>query len=100
MAAGSLACFGIAAFVYCLYGFEGTLTRDSGLYIYGAQQLVQGVPPYISILDPKGPLSFLVPALGILLADILGWDDVFGVRFVFLLISCGTASALFLLAWK
>lgn len=96
---GALLAFCVASFIYCMYGFEGTLTRDSAVYIYGAQQLSKGIPPYVSVIDPKGPLSFLVPTIGVAFANALGLDHVFGVRVLFMLVSCGAVATLFVLSW-
>src|SRR5919202_626868 len=36
----------LAALVYGLYGFDGPLYRDYGIYLYGGQRMAEGIPPY------------------------------------------------------
>ena len=57
-----------ALVVFLAQGFDSILTRDLALYSYGAQQTVEGVPPYVSVLNRAGPLAHLVPAIGVAFA--------------------------------
>ncbi|HEX5860524.1 MAG TPA: glycosyltransferase family 39 protein [Nocardioides sp.] len=76
-----------ALVVFLVQGFDSILTRDLALYSYGAQQAVEGVPPYVSVLNRAGPLAHLVPAVGVGAARIVGMDDILGMRLLMLLIS-------------
>lgn len=73
--------------VFVVQGFDGILTRDLALYGYGAQQVVEGVPPYESVLNRAGPLAHLVPAIGVAAARVLGVDDLLGMRVLMLVLS-------------
>jgi hypothetical protein len=88
----------VAALVVCIVqGFDSILTRDLALYSYGAQQTVEGVPPYVSVLNRAGPLAHLVPAVGVGAARIVGMDDILGMRLLMLLISLACVWVLYVL---
>lgn len=89
--------FAIAAFVYSQYGFRGQLGRDEAVYLYSGQRMAQGVPPYVSIFEPKGPLAFMFPGVGVMISKQLGWDDIYTVRLVFFIISCFAVVSVYLL---
>jgi hypothetical protein len=82
--------------LFVAHGLEDPLKRDSAIYAYGAQQAAEGVPPYVSILNRAGPLSHLVPALGVLGARLVGIDDVLGMRLLLVGLSAGTVWVLYL----
>ncbi|MBO0884599.1 MAG: hypothetical protein J2P17_30550, partial [Mycobacterium sp.] len=63
-AAGGLTAVAIAAVVYSQFDLRGPLARDSAIYVYGGQQFIHGVPPYASIMDPKGPISGILCGFG------------------------------------
>ena len=88
----------VAALGVCIVqGFDSILTRDLALYSYGAQQTVEGVPPYVSVLNRAGPLAHLVPAIGVGAARIVGMDDILGMRLLMLLISVACVWVLYVL---
>ena len=87
-----------AAAVFTLHGFEDTLSRDLGVYAYGGQQAADGVPPYVSILNRAGPLSHLIPGVGVVAARLAGIDDVLGMRLLVLVLSAVTVWLAYLLA--
>ncbi len=84
-----------AAFVYSRYGTEGELYRDGAIYVYSGQQIVQGVPPYVSMFDHKGPLASFLCAAGVWAAELMGKDEMLCIRALFLALSCATVSAVF-----
>ncbi len=86
-----------ALVVFVVQGFDSILTRDLALYSYGAQQTVEGVPPYVSVLNRAGPLAHLVPAIGVGAARIVGMDDILGMRLLMLLISVACVWVLYVL---
>ena len=89
---------GLAGFlVFVLYGFQGYLSRDSGLYAYSALQVAEGVPPYESVLNRAGPLAHLVPWLGVTPARLVGIEELTGMRVVVSLVSAGGVWALYVL---
>ena len=84
----------ISLLVYTRYGFSGRLGFDEGLFAYGAGQLIQGVPPYVSVFVIKGPISIFVLAGAVLLGNVAGVDQVLAMRIAGLTASC--LSALFI----
>src|ERR671911_118309 len=87
----------LAVFVYGLYGLDGVLLRDYSIYLYSGQMVAEGVPPYVSAFDHKGPLSPMIAGLGVVLSWPLGWDDVYTVRLIFLTTACLGVVAVYLL---
>jgi hypothetical protein len=88
----------LAAGIFGLYGFEGELVRDDAVYLYSGQQMAEGTPPYRSIFDQKTPLAAMAAGAGVLLARLLGADDVLTVRVLFLVIGALAAAGVYLLA--
>lgn len=88
----------IAAFIYGQYGFHGTLVRDDAIYLYSGQRLADGIPPYVSVFDHKGPLAPLLSGFAVVISRLLGTDDIYTVRAVFFVLSCFTVVAIYLLA--
>ena len=87
-----------ALVVFLVQGFDSILTRDLALYSYGAQQTVEGVPPYVSVLNRAGPLAHLVPAIGVAAGRAVGMDDVLAMRLLMMLISLACVWLLYLLS--
>jgi hypothetical protein len=87
----------LAAFVYGLYGFDGVLLRDYSIYLYSGQRMAEGVPPYTSIFDHKGPFSPMLAGFGVMLSQLMNWDDIYTVRLVFYATGCLTVLAVYLL---
>ncbi|MET1061157.1 MAG: hypothetical protein ABWX84_16265 [Nocardioides sp.] len=87
----------VAAVVYALHGFHGTLTRDLGVYSYAGQQVADGVPPYLGILNRAGPLAHILPGVGVVIARLGGFDDVVTMRFLFMLIATACVCTIYLL---
>jgi len=83
--------------VFLVQGFDTILTRDLALYSYGAQQTIDGVPPYVSVLNRAGPLAHLVPAIGVAVARVVGMDEILGMRLLMMLISVACVWLLYLL---
>lgn len=84
----------VATVLFACYGVGGQLSRDEAVYVYAGQRIVDGVPLYQGIFDPKGPLG------GVLLAAVaaLPGDDVLAARAAFGALSVGSVLALVLLA--
>lgn len=47
--------FIISLIIYLFIGINAPLQRDPGIYVYSAQRVADGIPPYKSIFDHKGP---------------------------------------------
>lgn len=89
--------FLLAVITYGLYGFNEYLSYDSAVYAYSGQRLAEGIPPYISIFDNKGPLSPFFAGFGAIFAKIFSIDSVFSIRLVFFLLSCLSVVSVYLL---
>ena len=87
-----------SAFVFLLYGLDLPFQRDNAIYYYSAQQLLQGVPPYLSIFDIKTPLASFVTAMFLWPSEALFDEPLHGVRIGFMLLVTGTAILLYRLA--
>lgn len=88
----------MAVWVYGQYGFQGALTRDHAIYLYGGQKMAEGIPPYVSIFDAKGPLASALAALGVVISKVLRTDDIYTVRALFFLVGCLVVVSISLLA--
>jgi hypothetical protein len=86
-----------ALVVFLAHGFQGILSRDLGVYAYGAEQAADGVPPYVSILNRAGPLAHLVPGVGAWVARGVGVDQLLGMRLMMMVLSVAAVWALYLL---
>lgn len=95
--AGGLLALAVAVALFTRYSLDDTLRRDEAIYTYGGQQLAHGVPVYVSIFDPKGPLAAMLAGGGVALADLLKADGVHTVRIVFLVTACLAVGAVYLL---
>jgi 4-amino-4-deoxy-L-arabinose transferase-like glycosyltransferase len=87
-----------ALIVYTLHGFDGFLQRDPAIYAYGGQQVVEGIPPYVGILNRAGPLAHLIPAIGVAVARAAGFEDLLGIRLLFMLLAVACVCAVYVLA--
>lgn len=88
----------VAGIVYWLHGFDGYLSRDLSLYAYANQQAVEGVPPYMSVVNRSGPISHAFATPGVLVARLVGGDDLLGMRIWCLLLSTAFIAVTYLLA--
>jgi hypothetical protein len=86
----------VALLLFVLRGSTGALDRDLGLFVYDAQQVLAGTPPYIAQMNTVGPLADLVPALCIGVGRVLGLGDVYAARLGFALISVAACVLLYL----
>jgi hypothetical protein len=87
----------VSVVVYTLHGFHGSLTRDLGVYSYAGQQVADGVPPYLGILNRAGPLAHVLPGTGVMIARLGGFDDVVTMRVLFMLIATASVCVIYLL---
>jgi hypothetical protein len=88
----------VAVLTYALHGFHGSLTRDLSLYSYAGQQVADGVPPYLGVLNRAGPLAHVLPGVGVLVARLGGFDDVVTMRVLFLFLATACTTAVYVLA--
>ena len=88
---------GVSLVVYVLHGFQGMLTRDLGIYAYAGQQVADGVPPYLGVLNRAGPLAHVLPGVGALVARLGGLDDVITMRVLFMLMATAAVCVSYLL---
>ncbi len=94
---GGVAALVLAAVVYLQFSFYLGFGRDQSIYVYGGQRVTHGVPPYASIMDPKGPVSGILCGFGVAIARLLGRDDVLVVRVEFFLLAAASALGVYLL---
>ena len=87
----------VSAVVYSLHGFHGALTRDLGIYSYAGQQVADGVPPYLGVLNRAGPLAHVLPGVGALAARVGGLDELVTMRVVFMLLAAAAVAMAYLL---
>lgn len=87
----------VAFLVFVLHGFTDSLDRDLGLFLYDAQQVLSGTPPYVAQMNTVGPLTDLVPALFIEVGRLFGLGDLYAARLGFALISTAACVLLYLL---
>ncbi|OQY44426.1 MAG: hypothetical protein B6242_12705 [Anaerolineaceae bacterium 4572_78] len=90
--------FLLAALVYSLYGFYGPLVQDDSFYLYCGQRIAAGVPPYVGVFQGTTPIASMLMGFGVMLAEMMGWNDIITVRVVFFFISCLTVVVVYLLA--
>lgn len=87
----------VAAFVYSRYGFDRQLVRDSAILTYSAQRLADGVPPYVSTFQSRGPIAPIMAGFGVIFSKHLSWDDLHTVRLLFFAISSFACLSMYLL---
>lgn len=87
----------VALVVYALHGTNGLLSRDLAVYSYAGQQVADGVPPYVGILNRAGPLAHAGPAIAVWVARLVGADELFAMRLLFLGFAVATVCAVYLL---
>src|SRR3954451_1374346 len=97
--AGELALL-VATLLYTQFSIQGNLSRDEAIYTYGGQQLVDGVPVYQGIFDPKPPLPTFLTAAGVAAGRAVGEDELVMLRYEFLLFSLLTVGAVYLLGLR
>lgn len=86
-----------AAAVYALHGFHGRLDRDLGVFVYGAEQVAHGVPPYVGSFNTVGPLADAVPGVAVAFARLVGAGPVILPRGLFWLLSAACCALVYLL---
>jgi hypothetical protein len=96
-AAGGYCAVLVAAALYSRFDLHGWLTRDASLYLYGGQRVVAGQPPYVSMMDPKGPVSSILAGVGVAVARLFGYGDVAVVRIEFCALAVAGVLAVYLL---
>lgn len=72
----------VAGVVFLVQGFQGALGRDLAIFVYAGQTVADGSAPYVDMVNRSGPLSHLVPGIGIWLGRLVGIDDVVAARMV------------------
>jgi len=88
----------VSAVTYALHGFDAALTRDLGLYSYAGQQVADGTPPYLGVLNRAGPLAHVLPGVGAWIARVGGFDDVLTMRLFFLVLAVASTTMVYVLA--
>jgi hypothetical protein len=86
----------IGVALFSRFGLDEELRRDEAIYAYGGQQLAEGVPPYVSILDPKTPLATFLSGGAVIIGRAAGVDDLYAIRLAFFGLACLTVLAVYL----
>ena len=97
---GAALALAVGVLLYTRFSIHGNLTRDEAIYAYGSQQLLDGVPIYLGIFDPKPPLPTMLDALGALAGRAVGSDELLAMRAEFLVLSVLTVVAIYWLALR
>src|SRR5215208_4308021 len=87
---GAIFALAIAVALYTRFGIDDTLRRDEAIYAYSGQQLAAGVPPYLSVFDPKAPFATALAGAAAALAPGHGAGEVHAIRLAFFLFACLT----------
>ena len=87
----------VATVLYVLHGFDGYLSRDLGDYAYGGEQVADGVPPYVAVVNRAGPLAHLIPGVGAVVSRWIGADEVVGMRVFLMLFAVAGIAVTYLL---
>ncbi len=82
-----VALMGLTWLCFALIGFEQGLSRDTAIYLYSSKQLTQGILPYVSIFDHKGPLTSFLGALAITLSKPMALPEWLATRLFFAALS-------------
>lgn len=87
----------LTAVLYYRFGLVGGISRDGAIYLYSGQMMAEGVPPYVSVFDHKGPLAPMLAGAGVILSNFLGADDIMMVRVLFFMLGCLAVASSYLL---
>lgn len=90
-----------AIIIWLQYGiFKYPILYDHGIYLYGADQLLEGSIPYVNAFAMKTPMSFFVPAGGLLLfSSIMGLSPWLANMITMLILGSGTIFFTYLLTY-
>ncbi len=87
----------VSLVTFALHGVHGALTRDLGVYSYAGQQVADGVPPYLGLLNRAGPLAHAIPGVGVAIARLVGSDELITMRLLFMVIATLCVCVVYLL---
>jgi len=76
------------------------ITIDNQLYYYIAEQVADGVPPHVSLVDHKHALSSMLSGAAIAVGRLFDVDDVFATRAVSLAFAVLVAPGLWIIAYQ
>jgi hypothetical protein len=83
----------VAMGVYSVHGYDGVVSRDFGVFLYGGEHVAQGVPPYVGIFNSVGPLADALPGLAIWVGKVVDVNPVLAAR-AFYAVLAATSCAL------
>lgn len=93
--AGLLITLALAVGLFTRFSIDDRMNRDEAVWMYGAQQFVEGVPYYNAIFDAKTPLAPMLAAAGVKFARVTGGNDVHAARIVFLAFAVAAAAGMY-----
>lgn len=82
----------VAALTYGLHGFQGALNRDLGIFVYGAERVADGHPPYVANFNTVGPLADAVPGLAVWLGQYVGVGPIMSSRLLYWVLSAASCA--------
>ncbi|HEY2299426.1 MAG TPA: hypothetical protein VGH43_16950 [Jatrophihabitans sp.] len=82
------------------FSVHAKLTRDQSIYVYGAQRFSHGVPPYVSVFDPKTPGATILGGIAATVAHWFQLHDIVTIRWTFFLVAVATVLAMYALAYR
>ncbi len=88
----------LTVLVWGARGFTDRLNRDAAFYVYAGQQVADGHPPYVEVMNRAGPFANLLPGLGVELGRLFGTTDAMGARLLFFGLAVITPPIMYLAA--
>lgn len=90
-----------AIVIWLQYGIlKYPILYDHGIFLYGGEELLEGNIPYVHVFDVKAPISFFVPAGGLLIfSHILGLSPWLANMVTMLILGGGTIFFTYLLTY-
>lgn len=90
----------VAVVLLTRFSSHTMLSRDESIYVYGALRFSHGVPPYVSVFDPKTPGTTILGGIAAVFGRWLHLDSLQAIRWTFFLVTLATVLAVFALAHR
>ena len=90
----------VAVVLLTRFSSHSELNRDQSIYVYGALRFSHGVPPYVSVFDPKTPGTTILGGIAVVVSHWFHWDSLQAIRWTFFVVTLATVLAVFALAHR